>query len=300
MLSNFDIPILFLIFNRPDTTQKVFDVIKDIKPKYLFVAGDGPRDNYYEKKQVERTRDVINQINWKCEIKTYFRNENLGCKLAVSSAIDWFFENVEMGIILEDDCLPHPSFFPYCKELLINYKDEEKIMQISGFNALKSVVLPHSYYFSKFGTIWGWATWQRAWKHYDVELKKWPYVKENKLYKTFCDSIFEKKWRVKIFDRVYHNEIDTWDYQWSFAKLIKGGLSIIPASNLISNIGFSDNATHTSYINPRSNINQISSIDFPLEHPSQIERDKYLDKKFFSKFVMGNKIKNWAHKIANI
>jgi hypothetical protein len=299
-LSGFDIPILFLIFNRPDTTQKVFDVIKDIKPKYLFVAGDGPRDNYYEEEQVKRTREVLNQINWKCETRTYFRNKNLGCKLAVSSAIDWFFENVEMGIILEDDCLPHSSFFPYCKELLIKYKDEEKIMQISGFNALNGIVIPHSYYFSKFGTIWGWAAWQRAWKHYDVELKRWPFVKENELYKKFCDSLLEKKWRIKIFDGIYHNEIDTWDYQWSFAKLMKGGLSIIPSSNLVSNIGFSDNATHTSYINPHSNINQISSMDLPLEHPSQIERNKYLDKKFFRKFVIGSKIKNWAHKIAKI
>lgn len=300
MLSGFDVPILFLIFNRPDTTQKVFDVIKDIKPKYLFVAGDGPRDNYYEKKQVERTRKVLNQINWKCEIRTYFRNENLGCKLAVSSAIDWFFENIEMGIILEDDCLPHSSFFPYCKELLIKYKDEEKIMQISGFNALNRLKIPNSYYFSKFGTIWGWATWQRAWKYYDVELKKWPYVKENKLYKKFCDSLLERKWRIKIFDGIYHNEINTWDYQWSFAKLLENGLSIIPSKSLIANIGFDNSATHTTYSSPHSGIDKYSELVFPLKHPSQIERNKYLDKKFFSKFVMGNKIKNWVHKIANI
>lgn len=300
MLSGFDVPILFLIFNRPDTTQKVFDVIKDIKPKYLFVAGDGPRDNYYEKKQVERTRKVLNQINWKCKIRTHFRNENLGCKLAVSSAIDWFFENIEMGIILEDDCLPHSSFFPYCKELLIKYKDEEKIMQISGFNALNRIKIPNSYYFSKFGPIWGWATWQRAWKYYDVELKKWPYVKENKLYKKFCDSLLEKKWRIKIFDGIYHNEIDTWDYQWSFAKLLKNGLSIIPSKSLIANIGFDNSATHTTYSSHHSGIDKYSALVFPLKHPSQIERKKYLDKKFFSKFVMGSKIKNWVHKIANI
>ena len=150
-----------------------------------------------------------------------------------------------MGIILEDDCVPHPSFFKFCEELLIKYKDEKKVMQISGFNALNKVSLKESYYFAKFGSIWGWATWKRAWKNYDLNMSGWLKVKEEKLYKNFCDSYLEEKWRVKVFDRAYNDKYNTWDYQWSFAKLINDGLSIVPTNNLIDNIGFGENATHT-------------------------------------------------------
>ena len=301
-IDSFNIPILFLVFNRLDTTIKVFNSIRNLEPEKLFVACDGPRDGIKtDVENVQKVKDFINKaIDWQCDIKMLYRQKNLGCKLAVSSAIDWFFENVEMGIILEDDCLPHYSFFPYCKELLIKYKDEEKIMQISGFNALNKLKISDSYYFSKFGPIWGWATWQRAWKHYDVELKQWPYVKDNKLYNMFCDSLLEKRWRINLFDRIYHNEIDTWDYQWSFTKLLKNGLSIIPSKSLIANIGFDNSATHTTSSSPHSGIDTYSELVFPLKHPAQIERKKYLDKKYFRKFVLGNKLKNLVYKIAHI
>ena len=296
MANNFNIPILFLIFNRPDTTQVVFDKIKNIKPTVLFVAGDGPR-NSEERKIVNQTREIINQIDWDCDVETLYRNNNLGCKTAVSSAIDWFFENNEMGIILEDDCVPHESFFRYCEELLVKYKDEMQVMQICGYNPLEQVRINESYYFGKFGPIWGWASWQRAWKHYDVSIKKWDKIKNDKSLKKYCDSILEEKWRIDIYDRVKSGMINTWDYQWSFAKLINEGLSIIPAQNLITNIGFGENATHTSVNIVKKNVELNTASIFPLVHSKKIERNKKLDKKFFYTFVIKNKVKGLYNKI---
>jgi hypothetical protein len=295
MENNFNIPILLLIFNRPDTSQQVFNQIKKIKPSNLFIAGDGPRTQD-EKIRVNLNRSIINQIDWPCQIKTLFRETNLGCKIAVSSAINWFFENNEMGIILEDDCVPHPSFFKYCEELLIKYKDEEKVMQICGFNALNRVSIGESYYFAKFGSIWGWATWKRAWQHYDIKMINWPKFKEEKLYKNFCDSYLEEKWRVKIFDRAYNDVYNTWDYQWSFAKLINEGLSIVPANNLIDNIGFGEEATHTGK-EPHLNIQTDVGMNFPISHPKVMARNRRLDKIFFNNFVLKNIILNKIHKI---
>ena len=173
--------VLFLIFNRPENTDKVFKKIKNVKPKKLYIAADGPRENNInDKVNCLKAREVINKIDWNGEVKTLFRDKNLGCKLAVSSAIDWFFENEEMGIILEDDCLPDPSFFYFCQELLQKYKDDKRVMMISGFNyLLNSLEIRESYFFSNYYPIWGWATWRRAWKLYDNEMKNWDYFKEN-------------------------------------------------------------------------------------------------------------------------
>ena len=296
MENNFNIPILLLIFNRPDTTQIVFNEIKKIKPSSLFIAADGSR-NEDEYRKIKETRNIANQIDWECKFETLFRDKNLGCKLAVSSAIDWFFRNNEMGIILEDDCVPHSLFFNFCSELLLKYRDEKKIMQISGFNALKKVQIKESYYFAKFGSIWGWATWSRAWKHYDVQMNGWQEFKESKSYPHFCDSRYEEKWRVKTYDKVANGLIDTWDYQWSFAKLKNSGLSIIPSSNLIRNIGFGGNATHTSGNYMHLKMDFKKGLNFPLIHPDSIKRNKQLDKKFFNNFVLKNKFFGFLNKL---
>jgi len=297
-IDSLNIPILFLVFNRPDTTIKIFNAIRNVKPQKLFIACDGPR--YKNKSDVENVQKVRNYINdgidWQCEVHTLFRDKNLGCKIAVSSAINWFFEKNEMGIVLEDDCVPHPSFFNYCEEMLIKYKDEKQVMQISGFNALKYVSLKESYYFAKFGPIWGWATWRRAWQKYDLRMKDWEIIKKEKLYKQYCDSKMEEIWRVNTYDKTFKGEINTWDYQWSFAKLINNGLSIIPVNNLIKNIGFGENATHTkkiTYLNYRTDL----GINFPLIHPNSIIRNKELDKKYFNNFVLRGIIMGKINKI---
>lgn len=296
MTNNFKTPVLFLIFNRPDTTQLVFNEIKKIKPSILFIAADGPR-NSLEIEKVKNTRRVIEQIDWQCDVKTLFHDENLGCRLAVSSAIDWFFNNNEMGIILEDDCLPNQSFFYFCSELLEKYLENEKVMQISGFNALFEVKIDESYFFGKFGPIWGWASWRRAWQHYDLNISEWNSMKLNGSYKKYCDSFLEAKWRTSTYDKIVQGTIDTWDYQWSFTKFYKNGLSIIPSKNLIINIGFGDNATHTKGKKSSLTFRELSDIKFPLKHPKLITRNRQLDIKFFNNFVLKNKIKDTLKKI---
>lgn len=268
-------PILFLIFNRPKTTQRVFDQIRFYKPEKLFIAADGPRSSKQgEAELCRQTREIVNQIDWPCQVKTLFRDQNLGCKIAVSSAITWFFEHVESGIILEDDCLPNPSFFDYCNDLLNKYKDNSKIMLISGDNFQDGIKRgTGDYYFSKYPHIWGWATWKRAWSKYDVSISQWPTIKKND--KLFS-NIFEKNYWSQIFDMVFKNQINTWDYQWLFTIWVNNGLSICPNVNLVSNIGFGADSTHTSIKNSMADIPTFS-LNFPLKHPSTIKPDKPAD-----------------------
>jgi hypothetical protein len=250
-LLGIDTPILFLIFNRPDTTKIVFEQIKKIRPKRLFVAADGPRiDKAGEFETCMQTRKIIEQIDWSCELKTLFRDENLGCKRAVSSAIDWFFEHVEEGIILEDDCFPHECFFRFCKTMLDKYRDNPQIMHISGDNFQKGINRGDgSYYFTKYVHVWGWASWKRAWSHYDVCMSRFPEYKKNNLIKNVFDDInIQNNW-IGTFDNVYNNKVDTWDYQWCFSIWCQNGLAICPNQNLVSNIGFHPEATHTKDVN---------------------------------------------------
>lgn len=284
----FIVPILLLIYNRPDTTIKVFEQIRKYKPSKLFVAADGPIEgSIRDEERCKQAREIIGQIDWHCEVKTLFREKKLGCKIAVSSAINWFFENVERGIILEDDCLPHSSFFRFCEELLEYYKDYERIMMISGDNfQFGKTQAEHSYYFTKYTHIWGWATWRRAWKQYDVYMKLWPEIRDKRLlFNIHGDNKEVYYWR-KIFDKAYEGKIDAWSYQWLFACWLQNGLNIIPRSNLISNIGFGNMSMHTKVKNNRANLER-EEIIFPLSHPSCIARnisaDKIDDKNIFSR-----------------
>jgi len=240
-----DIPILFIIFNRPDTTQKVFDVIRQIRPSRLFIAADGPRDNIAKEKEFcIEARKIVTQVDWKCDVQTLFREKNLGCGEAVSSAITWFFENVEEGIILEDDCLPSLSFFDFCQKMLERYRDEKKIMMISGSNPATSFPnLESDYYYSKVYSIWGWATWRRAWKLYDKKILNWPINKKGGLLSNFYPNNRVKNYFSIAFDNVYNDRIDTWDYQWAYTCITNNGLNIIPKYNMVSNIGVE--GTHT-------------------------------------------------------
>ena len=285
----FETPILFLVFNREDTTQKVFDAIRQQKPKYLFVAADGARKHKSgELEKCQRVRDIIKQVDWDCELKTLFREENLGCKIAVSSAITWFFENVEQGIILEDDCLPDPSFFPYCEELLEKYKNDTRIGHISGNNFLPGIVDKRfSYDFCSCSHIWGWATWRRVWKYYEVNFPFWEGQKEKRA-SLFCckrEEIYFSSFIPDVINK--KNGINTWDTQYYFMLRLQNQLSIYPSINLVTNIGLGDlNATHTSK-NKERHLIPISNINFPLKHPQYVLRNKKLDhntikKLFFS------------------
>lgn len=263
-------PIVFLVFNRPEPTQRVFDAIKKAQPNQLFVIADGPRHNE-DKPKCEAVRAILKQIDWDCNIQTLFREKNLGCRKSVSSGITWAFKHVDRAIILEDDTIPHETFFPYCTELLERYKDDRRIMNISGVN-FSNANIKESYYFSRIPQIWGWATWKRAWKHYDVDMKSWPRARESKLLTNiFGDSAVAKYWDF-LFEQLYSGKIkkSAWDAQWVFACMNHQGLSINPAVNLVTNIGFGEDATRsTSTTDPLAH-RPAHPLAFPLAHPKEI------------------------------
>ncbi|WP_044212784.1 hypothetical protein [Flammeovirga sp. OC4] len=248
MVQQLETPILFLIFNRPDTTSKVFSRIKEVKPKKLFIAADGPRnDKVGEEELCEKTRKlVIDNIDWDCEVQTLLREGNLGCGKAVSSAITWFFENVEEGIILEDDCYPSISFFYFCSNLLEYHRDDEKIFNICGTTFYSTKENKNQdYYFTSYTHIWGWATWKNRWAKYSYDMIGYPLEIENIVRRKKLDREQEYYLRY-IFDSVYNKSYkSTWDYQFIFSFLKSDALCIKPYKNLITNIGFGEDATHT-------------------------------------------------------
>jgi hypothetical protein len=282
-------PVLFLVFNRPDTTKRVFEAIRQAQPSQLFVAADGPREN--NPGEVERCKEargiVQDGIDWDCEVKTLLRDKNMGCKVAVSSAIDWFFGQVKEGIILEDDCLPHPTFFGFCEELLDKYRDDERIGQISGDNfQFGRNRRKYSYYFSRYAHVWGWATWRRVWKNYDVDMKLWPEIRDDGWLQGWLGNKNLAEYWTRIFEDVYQGKIDTWDYQWGFTCWSQNCLTVLPSVNLISNIGFSKDATHTTYENDKSAGIPAEAMKFPLVHMPFVIRDGCSDENE-ERYLMG-------------
>lgn len=279
-------PILFLIFNRPKTTKQVFEKIRQVKPKYLYIAADGPRLSKTDERSLcEKTRAIIKNIDWDCEVKTLFREENLGCGRAVSSAISWFFEHVEEGIILEDDCIPKGNFFKFCEIMLEKYRNNHRVMQVSGTNHLfNKELLSESkiYYFSAFNTIWGWATWRRAWSLYEFEIKDVIGI-SNILEKRIPNSAF-RNMLLEGFEHIANgNSIDTWDTQWLFCTQKNDGLCISPFLNMVENIGVygahTKNITAFHYLpTPYFDINKF-------EDPSNEGIDKETDEIAFSNIL---------------
>lgn len=261
-------PVAFIIFNRPDTTERVLAEIAKARPPKLLVVADGPRlDRPGEAEKCMATRAVIDRVDWDCEVLTNFSAANLGCKNRVSSGIDWVFDVVPEAIILEDDCLPHPSFFRFCDEMLERYRDDERIGMISGDNfQFGHKRTDSSYYFSRYCHIWGWATWRRAWRHYDRNIRKWPEIRSGRWLDSVIRDPFEHLHWDGIFQALYEGKIDTWDYQWVIACWMQNMLSIMPSVNLISNIGFGAEATHTTKESVYANL-PVEAMSFPLRHP---------------------------------
>lgn len=270
-------PILFLIFNRPETTIRVFERIRYARPAQLFIAADGPRCCCRSDEQAcSEARDIVEQVDWPCEVKTRFNDNNLGCRQAVSTAITWFFENVEAGIILEDDCMPEPSFFRFCTELLARYERDSRVGMISGNNfrsALYSDEL--SYSFSRHGLIWGWATWKRAWDEYltghELSSVEMDLIKVN----ISHNRHFAEYWWSGACAAI-QGKVDTWDYLWGVTRYKNNFLVIRPKVNLVANIGFGTNSTHTG-----GEANKLyvitESMDFPLKHPAIVVPDVLSD-----------------------
>lgn len=300
-------PILFLSFNRIDTTKQVFEQIKKVKPSKIYLASDGARDKVdkygiAESKKVDDVRKyLLESISWDCDVKTRFLTQNNGCKMAVSSAIEWFFQNEEQGIILEDDCLPNESFFRFCDDMLDKYKNDEKIFMVSGWSALdfdKKVKesLKDDYYFSKYNHIWGWASWARVWKKYERENSN--FIEDFK--KVEFDTKREKYEFKKVLSSYFRGEIDTWDYPFTFSIWKNNGLCIYPKNNMIKNIGFNrDDATHTSGESKFQDMNTYE-IHFPLKHPNKIERNKQIDMANYKIISTPNILKRIINKIIKI
>ncbi|MEA5464685.1 class I SAM-dependent methyltransferase [Leptothoe sp. PORK10 BA2] len=283
-------PVIFLIFKRISSTKKVFSKIAQAKPEKLFIIADGPR-NPEEAEDCEKTRSIINRIDWECQVFTRFHERNIGSPYACSEGISWAFEHVERAIILEDDCLPELSFFKFCTFLLEHYQDNSNIMHIGGSNFLPNLPSDiNGYYFSKYCPVWGWATWKRAWKKFDINLSNWPEMKKTRLIKKYCKTSLEQNYWHFFFERVYKKKSVHWDYAWQFACWSNQGVSIIPNVNLVSNIGFGDNATHTKnselYFSnlPKNHINIEKVVPLP-----KISLNDHADKITFNVRYRGDK-----------
>lgn len=269
--------VLLVVFNRPELTGRVIQAVREARPPRLYVAADGPRSGRPgEAQRCAEVRRIATAVDWPCEVRTLFRDENLGCGRAVSGAIDWFFTHEEEGIVLEDDVLPLASFFPYCDELLERYRDDERIGLVSGCNLVSSRYTPReSYLFTRFPHIWGWASWRRAWKGYDVAMRAWPHCRDAGLLATVSGGSwrFEHYWR-RRFDVTYAGRINTWDYQWVFTLWRLGMVSVAPAINQTYNLGFGADATHTTAVVPVYVQESVPApLTFPLRHPRAVKRD---------------------------
>jgi hypothetical protein len=296
--------VLLVVFNRPYTTRRVFEAIRQARPKRLYIAADGPRPgvetDIYNCADV---RKIADGVDWPCEVKKLYRETNLNCGRGPSSAFTWFFSHEEEGIILEDDCLPAPSFFRYCEELLQRYRHDTRVMHIGGNNFNKGWQndKDYSYYFSRSGHIWGWATWRRAWDKFDFNIELYDKLKRKNFFTRYFLNPLERVYRLRKFDitTAKRGKADWWDYQWDFARFVNSGLAIVPSVNLVKNIGFDENATHTASSNSSGANLLAQDIAFPLRHPPFMIRDKKSDEKYFSTFMLENMISKFKFSLTN-
>lgn len=285
-MENFQTPILFVVFNRYSTAIQVFNKIREIKPKKLYIAADGRRKTHKDDKQkCEKVRSIAKLVDWDCELKTLFREENIGCGKGVYSAVNWLFENEDRGIILEDDVLPIYDFFVYCDDLLERYKDNDKIKAISGNDY---GICPQnqvgSYWYSSIFHVWGWATWRRAWKDYEFDLKKYSRKQLRDFYRPYSVS-FESKmyWYYRAMQMYYHT-VDAWDYQAEFWIWRTKGLCIQPVKPLITNIGMEKGTDKTHEFKDPNSMKFASQNILPLKYNDKVVQDKEADLRFHKQF----------------
>lgn len=274
-----DVPVLLVIFNRPEKTRAVIDALRQVKPKRLFVTADGPRKDCPEDKEnCLLARTYATRIDWGCDIKTRFLDTNLGCGLGVSTGISWFFEHVDRGIILEDDCVPHPHFFPFCGELFERFADDQRIMRISGLVPYSERENPYDYHFTRRFFCHGWGTWRRAWQHFSYTLEG---MDQNIIYKAlqaYYPFYHNRRPWIKNVDRMLQGELKTWAIRWDMACFLQNGLTISPEKNMITNIGFGKDATHTQKVEKLFSELETKPVTFPLRHPPFIFADLGPDK----------------------
>ena len=284
MTDNFETPVVLIVFNRPQATRLVFEAVAAARPRKLLVIADGPRPNRAGEAAIcAEVRAITTAVNWPCELHTDFSERNLGCDTRVISGLNWAFSLVEEAIILEDDCLPDPSFFPYCQELLDRYRGDCRIAAISGTNLIQdktqdrvwgvdaeSTANPDSYLFSLLGGNWGWATWREQWKKLDRQTSGWPALRRaNAIHHIFDNPLGRKMW-TRIFDQAHRDvTLSSWDYSWAYTNIFGHRLTAVPRVNLVRNIGFGPGASRTLEVDARL-MPELRRLDFPLQHPAGI------------------------------
>ncbi len=278
-MTQLNTPVVLLMFNRPDTTKQVFEAIRRARPTKLLVVADGPRiDKPEDEELCRQTRSILDRVDWPCQVDTNISSENLGCMRRVSSGIDWVFENVEEAIILEDDCLPHPSFFQFCTELLYRYRNEPRVAQIGGVNLqFGQRSSAGSYYFSRYNHVWGWATWRRAWTLNDNAMVDWPTFRDTNGLERHLTNKKEIHYWKKVLDLVASGDIDSWACRWTLSCWRNNLVTVLPCVNLISNIGFGSDATHTTAVESKFANIPTEKIIFPLTAPDTMDLDREAD-----------------------
>ncbi|OGC80252.1 hypothetical protein A2943_00040 [Candidatus Adlerbacteria bacterium RIFCSPLOWO2_01_FULL_51_16] len=288
MIKQLTTPVAIIVFKRLDATKKMFEAVRAAQPQEFYIIADGWRNDAEKEKCLAVRKYLEGAVDWPCAVRKNYADVNLGCKKRVVSGLDWVFSEVEEAIILEDDCVPDQSFFPFCEEILLKYRNEPRVMQIAGLNVQHKNRYFNtngaSYYFSQFGEIWGWATWRRAWSLYDAKMGAWPHAKEAGLLQERIKDLGIVDYFEYRFDFVYgaredRKKSDVWGAQWIFTQLLHGGLSIVPKTNLISNVGDSDDATHKKAATAGSEFLRMKTtpVVFPLVHPQTIEADELAD-----------------------
>lgn len=290
-------PVAFFIYNKPDTTKKIFNEIRKVQPKKLYIYSDGPKgDN--DKKGVQECREIASNINWECEVKLFFSETNKGAGYGMYLSINDFLSKESEGIIIEDDCYPNRSFFRFCDDMLEMYRENKDISMVSGYNFMQNLKIDESYYFSKYSNSWGWATWSDRWNNfYDFDLSNWEIEKKSNNYKDFFFDQIEEKKLTKILEEVSRGNVECWDYQWYFQNIINNRLSIVPKKNLIKNLGLGHkNATHTTQKHKYKAItkNKKNEISFPLKHPKKIVQNISLDKKEYEQKKLDKSFYSWV------
>ena len=293
-------PIAFIIFNRPRHVKKTFEVIRGQKPSKLFIIADGPRQNKPDDAELcKLSKEIVDNIDWPCEVHKNYSDTNLGCKYRIITGINWVFEHTDRAIILEDDCLPHSDFFTFCETLLKKYEDDDRISVITGNNFQNGIKRGDaSYYYYKYNHVWGWATWKRAWSINDPDILFWPNFKKTENWSNLCSDIVERNYWERIFDKVYTKNFETaWDYPWTACNWFHGGLTATPNVNLVTNIGFGPDGTHTVTATDQEGL-PVEPLG-PLTHPKTIQQDRKADRYTFD-HVFGGLQHRWQTKLRRL
>ena len=280
MLGDCCTPVVICVYNRPELTRILYSILEIVRPRSLFIVADAPiSSDMGDVLACKEVRDVFSVITWQCDVNRNYSDEHQGCAARVISGLNWVFDQVEEAIILEDDCIPDASFFPFCAEMLTKYREDERIFMISGTCFVSDLFVgKNSYYFSRLTHAWGWATWRSAWKRFDAKMSLWPYTRSSFALSEMLDDVSIANYFTGVFDEVFHDatRLDVWDYQWFFSGLIARAFSVVPRVNLVTNIGFGPKATHTRNVDFAQSLAR-KSLTFPLMHPEAIIADAYLD-----------------------